>query len=62
MASESRRKKPPYSGRIFMGAAIMIAMGLFWLKYLPQYPMEIGLAISIGIIMVLLKDYWYRRS
>jgi hypothetical protein len=44
-----------------MGAAIMVAIGLFWLRFLPEYPMEIALAISIAIIAALLKDYWYRR-
>ena len=44
-----------------MGAAIMVAIGLLWLKFLPDYPMEIALAISIAIIALLLKDYWYRR-
>ncbi len=44
-----------------MGAAIMITLGLFWLKFLPEYPMEIALVISMAIFAVLLKDYWYRR-
>lgn len=53
------KKKPPYSDRIFIGVAIMIMIGLLWLKFLPELPMEIALAISIGIILALLKDYWY---
>jgi hypothetical protein len=61
MSQELKKKKPPYSGRITMGAAIMVAIGLFWLRFLPEYPMEIALAISIAIIAALLKDYWYRR-
>lgn len=61
MTQELRKKKPPYSSRITMGAAIMVAIGLFWLRFLPEYPMEIALAISIAIIVVLLKDYWYHR-
>jgi len=44
-----------------MGAAIMVAIGLFWLKFLPEYPMEIALVISIAIFAGLLKDYWYCR-
>jgi len=44
-----------------MGAAIMVALGLFWLRFLPDYPMEIALVISIGIFALLLKDYWHRR-
>jgi hypothetical protein len=59
--TDKEKKKPPYSGRITMGAAIMVAIGLLWLKFLPEYPMEIALVISIGIILALLKDYWYRR-
>lgn len=55
------KKKPPYSSRITIGAAIMIALGLLWLRFLPEYPMEIALAVSFGIFAVLLKDYWYRR-
>jgi len=61
MTEELKKKKPPYSSRITMGAAIMVAIGLLWLKFLPDYPMEIALAISIAIIALLLKDYWYRR-
>jgi len=61
MTEELKKKKPPYSSRIFMGVAVMVAIGLLWLKFLPGYPMEIALAISIAIIAVLLKDYWYRR-
>jgi hypothetical protein len=61
MTEELKKKKPPYSSRITMGVAVMVAIGLLWLKFLPGYPMEIALAISIAIIAVLLKDYWYRR-
>jgi hypothetical protein len=61
MSQELKKKKPPYSSRITMGAAIMVALGLFWLKFLPEYPMEIALVISMAIFAVLLKDYWYRR-
>jgi len=62
MTQDLRKKKPPYSGRITMGAAIMVAIGLLWLRFLPEYPMEIALVISIAIIAVLLKDYWPHRS
>ena len=61
MSQELKKKKPPYSGRITLGAAIMVAIGLFWLRFLPEYPMEIALVISIGIIALLLKDYWYHK-
>ena len=61
MAAQVTKKKPPYSGRLTMGFALMVAIGLFWLRFLPNYPLEIALAISIVIIVVLLKDYWYRR-
>ena len=61
MAETLKKKKPPYSGRITMGAAIMVAIGLVWLKFLPEYPMEIALVISLAIMAVLLKDYWPRR-
>jgi len=61
MTEELKKKKPPYSSRITMGVAVMVAIGLLWLKFLQGYPMEIALAISIAIIAVLLKDYWYRR-
>jgi hypothetical protein len=62
MGQDLKKKKPPYSGRLTIGAAIMVALGLFWLRFLPQYPMEIALVISIAIFAVLLKDYWYRRQ
>ena len=62
MGQELKKKKPPYSSRITMGAAIMVAIGLFWLRFLPEYPMEIALVISIGIFALLLKDYWYRKQ
>ena len=61
MTEQLKKEKPPYSGRITMGVAVMVAIGLFWLRFLPDYPMEIALAISIAIIAALLKDYWYRR-
>jgi hypothetical protein len=61
MIKELKKKKPPYSDRLFMGAAIMVVVGLFWLRFLPEYPMEIALAISMAIFAILLKDYWYRR-
>jgi hypothetical protein len=60
MTQELKKKKPPYSDRLFIGSAIMVVVGLFWLKFLPEYPMEIALAISIAIFAVLLKDYWHR--
>jgi len=59
--TEKEKKRPPYSGRITMGVAIMVGIGLFWLKFLPNYPMEIALVISIVIVIALLKDYWHRR-
>jgi len=59
--TEKEKKRPPYSGRITMGVAIMVGIGLVWLKFLPNYPMEIALVISIVIIIALLKDYWHRR-
>jgi hypothetical protein len=40
----------------------MIMIGLLWLKYLPNYPMEIALGISIVILLALLKDYWLPSS
>jgi len=61
MAETLKKKKPPYSGRITMGAALMVFIGLLWLKFLPGYPMEIALAISMAIMAILLKDYWLRR-
>jgi biotin transporter BioY len=54
--------RAPYSERIFIGVAIMIMIGLLWLKYLPNYPLEIALGISIVIILALLKDYWLPSS
>lgn len=59
--TEKEKKRPPYSGRITMGVAIMVGIGLFWLKFLPNYPMEVALVISIVIVIALLKDYWHRR-
>lgn len=61
MTEELKKKKPPYSSRITMGVAIMVVIGLLWLRFLPDYPMEIALAISVAIIAALLKDYWYHR-
>ncbi|WP_455364952.1 hypothetical protein [[Eubacterium] cellulosolvens] len=61
MFQKKRKEKPPYSDRIFMGVAMMVMIGLLWLKFLPGYPEEIALVISIGVILALLKDYWYKR-
>jgi len=55
MDEEAKRKRAPYSDRIFIGVSLMILMGLLWLKYLPEYPMEIALVVSLVVLFLLLK-------
>jgi len=55
MDEQVKRERAPYSNRIFIGVSLMILLGLLWLKYLPQYPMEIALAISLITLFLLVK-------
>jgi len=55
MDEEAKRKSAPYSDRIFIGVSLMILMGLLWLKYLPEYPMEIALVVSLVVLSLLIK-------
>jgi len=55
MDEQVKRERAPYSTRIFIGVSLMILIGLLWLKYLPQYPMEIALAISLITLFLLVK-------
>jgi len=55
MDEEAKRKRTPYSDRIFIGVSLMIFIGLLWLKYLPEYPMEIALVVSLAVLFLLIK-------
>ncbi len=55
MKEQVKKKKAPYSNRIFIGISLMIFIGLLWLKYLPQHPIEIAFIISLIALFLLLK-------